>query len=185
MQRIPSNLTYSQASLLEPLSVILHSLNTARLTLGRGVLICGAGPIGLIAATSARASGAHPIVITDLAPSRLAFAKEYIPSCETCLVDSGVGVEENARRVRKFFGEEEYVAPDTVLECTGVESSVLTACHVVRRGGRVVVVGVGKSVMHNLPFMHLSMAEVCWFTSPPSVGSLLTGVGRYQIHQSV
>lgn len=123
-------------------------------------MICGAGPIGLIAATSARASGAHPIVITDLAPSRLSFAKEYIPSCETYLVDKDAGPEENAKRVRKLFGEEEYFAPDTVLECTGVESSVLTGCHVVRRGGKVVVIGVGKSVMHNLPFMHLSMAEV-------------------------
>jgi len=30
----------------------------------------------------------------------------------------------------------------------------------VRRGGVVCVIGVGKSVMNNLPFMHISLAEV-------------------------
>lgn len=101
-------------------------------------------------------------------------------------MDSGVGVEENAKGVRKLFGDGEYVAPDTVLECTGVESSVLTACHAARRGGRVVVIGVGKSVMHNFPFMHLSMAEVCSsLFLPPSGVVLLTGTDRYQIYQSL
>ncbi|KAK2768597.1 hypothetical protein FQN54_000453 [Arachnomyces sp. PD_36] len=158
--KIPSNISYSQASLLEPLSVVLQGLQTSPLRLGCGVLICGAGPIGLIAAASARASGAHPIVITDLAPTRLEFAKSFIPRCETYLIDRDAGAEGNAERIRKLFGEGEYVAPNTVLECTGVEDSILTGCHVVRRGGTVVVIGVGKSVMNNLPFMHLSMAEI-------------------------
>lgn len=124
------------------------------------MLVCGAGPIGLIAAAGARASGANPVVVTDLEGGRLEFARSFVDGCQTYLIDKGVGVEENARRVRELFGEGEYVCPDTVLECTGVEGSILTGCHVVRRGGTVVVIGVGKSVMNNLPFMHLSMAEV-------------------------
>ncbi|KLU82195.1 hypothetical protein MAPG_01271, partial [Magnaporthiopsis poae ATCC 64411] len=51
-------------------------------------------------------------------------------------------------------------APPAVLECTGVESSVCTAAFTARRGGVVVVIGVGKEVMNNLPFMHLSLAEI-------------------------
>jgi threonine dehydrogenase-like Zn-dependent dehydrogenase len=60
--------------------------------------------------------------------------------------------------------ENEALAPATVLECTGVESSVVTASYACRRAGVVVVVGVGKSIMNNLPFMHLSLAEVSFFT---------------------
>jgi L-iditol 2-dehydrogenase len=41
-----------------------------------------------------------------------------------------------------------------------VQSSVVTASHVPRPAGEVIVIGVGKAVMNELPFMHLSMAEV-------------------------
>lgn len=135
----------------------------AKLGLGRGAVVCGAGPIGLTALVAARASGAHPLVITDVEPSRLAFAKELVPGCETYQVQPRSSAEANAKEIRKLFGAEEYTAPPSVLECTGVESSVLTACFTVRRGGTIVVVGVGKDVMNNVPFMHLSLAEVSFF----------------------
>jgi len=146
--------------MLEPLSVAMHGIRTAELTLGRGVVVCGAGPIGLIALAAARASGAHPIVVTDLEPRRLEFAKEFVPSCMTYQVNPSLDAQGNAAGIRKLFGDEEYYAPETVLECTGVESSVCTAAYTARRGGSVVVIGVGKAIMNNLPFMHMSLAEV-------------------------
>lgn len=158
--RLPDSVSFAEGALLEPLSVVMHGINTAGLSLGRGALICGAGPIGLIALAAARASGAHPIVITDLEPRRLAFAQEFVPSCKTYMVNPSLDAAGNAKAVRALFGNEEYFAPSTVLECTGVESSVCTAAYAVRRGGTVMVIGVGKSIMNNLPFMHISLAEV-------------------------
>jgi L-iditol 2-dehydrogenase len=178
--KIPDNLTYAQGALLEPLSVVMHGIEEAGLKLGRGCVIHGAGPIGerasarereylvltlsgLIALAAARASGAHPIVITDVEPKRLAFAQEFIPSCQTYLVDTSLDVSGNATAIRNLFGvskSNEYAAPTVALECTGVESSVCTAAYVVRRGGCVMVIGVGRSIMNNLPFMELSLAEV-------------------------
>lgn len=143
----------------------MHGVRSAGLTLGRGVVVCGAGPIGLIALAAARASGAHPIVVTDLEPRRLAFAKEFVPSCQTYQVDPSLDAQANAANIRRSFGDNEYVAPETVLECTGVESSVCTAAYTARRGGTVMVIGVGKATMNNLPFMHLSLAEVCYSKS--------------------
>lgn len=167
--RLPDNVTYAEGALLEPLSVAMSGIRTAGLSLGRGVLVCGAGPIGLIALAAARASGAHPIVITDLEPRRLAFAKDFVPSCIPYQIDPSLDAEGNAKAIRKLFGADEYFAPETVLECTGVESSICTAAYAARRGGTVVVIGVGKSVINNLPFMHLSLAEVnIPFTLVPS-----------------
>jgi L-iditol 2-dehydrogenase len=147
---------------LEPLSVVLHGVKTGGLSLGKPALICGAGPIGLIALAAARASGAYPIVITDLEPKRLAFARDFVPGCITYQVDRKLSSEENAQAVRRLYGDNEYSSPPTVLECTGVESSVVLAAHVVRRGGVVCVIGVGREIMNNLPFMHISLAEVSW-----------------------
>ncbi|KAI1489501.1 alcohol dehydrogenase [Biscogniauxia mediterranea] len=162
LYKLPDTVSYAEAALLEPLSVVLHGVRTAGLSLGRGALICGAGPIGLIALACARASGAHPIVITDLEPKRLAFAKEFSPTCLTYQINRSLDAEGNAKEIRKLFGAEndEYSAPPAVLECTGVESSVITAAFTVRRGGVVCVIGVGKSIMNNLPFMHISLAEI-------------------------
>ncbi|KAF1954971.1 sorbitol dehydrogenase [Byssothecium circinans] len=161
--KLPSNVSYSEGALLEPLSVVMHGITSAGLSLGRGAVICGAGPIGLIALAAARASGAHPLVITDLEPNRLQFAKGLVPECETYQVERGLDSEGNAKKIRELFDFEtvgEYGAPEVVLECTGVESSVITACFTARRGGTVMVIGVGREVMNNLPFMHLSLAEI-------------------------
>ena len=158
--RLPDNVSYGEGALVEPLSVVMHAIDRARIRLGRGVLVCGAGPIGLIALAAARASGAYPIVITDLEPRRLAFAKEFTPSCIPYQIDRSLDAEGNATAIRKLFGDDEYSAPETVLECTGVESSICTAAFVARRGGTVMVIGVGRSIMNNLPFMHISLAEV-------------------------
>ncbi|KAI0475560.1 GroES-like protein [Xylariaceae sp. FL0804] len=160
LYKIPDHLTYQEGALLEPLSVILHGIEGANVRLGRPALICGAGPIGLVALACARASGAHPLVITDVDPERLRFAREFIPQCQTYQVKAKLSPEESAREIRELYGKDEYSAPASVMECTGVENSVITAAFAVRRGGTLMIIGVGRPVMNNIPFMHLSLAEI-------------------------
>ena len=47
----------------------------AGVSLGKRVLICGAGPIGLVNLLTARAMGASEVVITDIMDNRLEVAK--------------------------------------------------------------------------------------------------------------
>lgn len=172
---MPDNMTFSQGALLEPLSVILHAIRQCNgsIAIGKPVLICGAGPIGLIALAVAKASGAWPLVITDVEESRLEFARQFVPGVQTYHVRLNKTPLESAEEIRQIFGcgggrdvskalpaENEYEAPSTVLECTGIEISVATAAYSCRRAGLVMVVGVGRSIMNNLPFMHLSLAEI-------------------------
>ncbi|KAG4028663.1 hypothetical protein MFRU_020g01020 [Monilinia fructicola] len=149
------NMSYEDGAMLEPLSVALAGLERANVKLGDPVLICGAGPIGLITLLCARAAGACPIVITDIDDGRLAFAKELVPSVIPHKVER-VSAEEGAKSIVKSFGG---IEPAVAMECTGVESSVAAACWAVKFGGKVFVVGVGKDEM-TLPFMRLSTREV-------------------------
>lgn len=158
--RIPENMTYGQGALIEPLSVVLHGVERAQLKIGRGCLVTGAGPIGLIALEVARASGATPLVITDLSQERLAFAKKIVPQCTTYQINPKKEPKDTAQEIRELFGPTEYDAPDCVLECTGVPSSIITACYSARRSGSVMAIGVGKDKLDNLPFMHISLAEI-------------------------
>jgi L-iditol 2-dehydrogenase len=160
----------------------MHGISRTRLGIGRGVVVCGAGPIGLIALAAARASGAHPIIITDLEPKRLTFAKEFVPPCRTYQMNKSLDAHENAKAIRSLFGETEYEAPETILECTGVESSVVTAAYTVRRGGDLMVIGVGKDIMNNLPFMHISLAEVSLLAIPRTRRNSLSNLCHLQIN---
>ena len=173
-----TEMEFKTGALLEPLSVVLHAVGRCggEIGIGKPVLVCGAGPIGLIALKAARAMGAWPLGVTDVDEARLDFARRFVPGCRTFLVSSSGGddgARSDASRIREeLFGcdsildehgntkEDEYKAPSVVLECTGVESSVVTAAYCCRRGGTVMVIGVGKTLMNNLPFMHISLAEV-------------------------
>ncbi|KAK4465509.1 L-arabinitol 4-dehydrogenase [Cladorrhinum samala] len=153
------DMSYEDGAMLEPLSVALAGLQRAGLRLGDAVLVCGAGPIGLITAICAKAAGACPIVITDIDEGRLKFAKEVLgggPGIRTFKV-AREGAEEAAKRiVDEGFGG---IEPALALECTGVESSIAAAIWAVKFGGKVFVIGVGKDEIQ-IPFMRASVREV-------------------------
>ncbi|KAH3667516.1 hypothetical protein OGAPHI_003165 [Ogataea philodendri] len=160
LYKLPDNMSFEEGALCEPLSVAYHGVERAELELGRGAMICGAGPIGLATLVMANASGASPLVISDLSAERLEFAKKLIPRVKTYQIDLKKSSEENAEGIRELFGPDEEDAPPRVLECTGVESSVITAAYVARRGGSITVIGVGRPTFNNFPFMKLSLAEI-------------------------
>jgi L-iditol 2-dehydrogenase len=150
------DMSYENGSLLEPLSVALAGMQRAGVQLGDPVLVCGAGPIGLITLLCARAAGACPLVITDIDEGRLRFAQEMCPSVITHKVAPGVGAEEAAQAIVRSFGG---IEPAVALECTGVESSLASAIWAVKFGGKVFVIGVGRNEL-TFPFMRCSTREV-------------------------
>ncbi|ETN46438.1 uncharacterized protein HMPREF1541_00622 [Cyphellophora europaea CBS 101466] len=150
------DMNFEDGSLLEPLSVALAGMDRAGVRLGDPVLICGAGPIGLVTLLCAEAAGACPIVITDIAESRLKFAKELCPRVSTFQIPMGKTPEECADGIIETMGG---IRPRVAMECTGVESSVASAIFSMRFGGKVFIIGVGKNEM-KVPFMRLSTQEI-------------------------
>ncbi|KAF5361882.1 hypothetical protein D9756_002358 [Leucocoprinus leucothites] len=155
LHRLPDNVSFEEGSLCEPLAVALAGIERSGLRLGDPVLICGAGPIGLVSLLSARAAGAEPIVITDLFQSRLDFAKKLVPGVRTVLIKRDLKPKEQAEEIKRAAE-----GPlKLTLECTGVESSVHTAAYATVFGGKIFIIGVGKNEQV-FPFMHLSANEI-------------------------
>jgi L-iditol 2-dehydrogenase len=154
--KLPDNLTYEDGAMLEPLSVALAGIKRAEIRLGDPVLVCGAGPIGLVTAICCRAAGCEPLVITDIDEGRLKFAQEVVPGVKTLKVEIGQSPEDFAARVVALMEGSE---PTIAMECTGVESSIAGAIQSVKFGGTVFVIGVGKNEI-KMPFMRCSTREV-------------------------
>ena len=57
-------MSLEEGALLEPLSVAVHACRRASVTLGSKVLVCGAGPIGLVNLLTAKAMGAAQVCMT-------------------------------------------------------------------------------------------------------------------------
>jgi L-iditol 2-dehydrogenase len=150
------DMSFENGSLLEPLSVAIAGMDRAGVRLGDPVLICGAGPIGLVTLLCCAAAGASPLLITDIDAGRLKFAKELIPRVSTFQVPMGKSAEEVADQIVAAMGG---IKPRVAMECTGVESSVTSAIWSVRFGGKVFIIGVGKNEM-KIPFMRLSTQEI-------------------------
>ncbi|MDQ6937321.1 MAG: zinc-binding dehydrogenase, partial [Actinomycetota bacterium] len=112
-------------------------------TTGSRVLVTGAGPIGVLAALVARASGAGSVAITDVNQDRLEQA-----------VSLGVDV---ALPAGSDLGR---VGADVLLECTGVESVVNAAIAALRPAGTAVLVGMGAASSMTLPTQAIQSREL-------------------------
>ncbi|KAL2077137.1 hypothetical protein ACEWY4_026641 [Coilia grayii] len=152
--KLPDNVTFEEGALIEPLSVGIHACRRAGVTLGSTVLICGAGPIGLVCLLVAKAMGASLAVITDLSAERLALAKE-LGADFAVEVKREDTAEQLARKVEGLLGAQ----PHITIECTGVQSSVQTAIYATRSGGVAVMVGLGAE-MTTIPLVNAAVREV-------------------------
>ena len=66
---VPDSVSDEAAALLEPLSVGIWACRKGGVGPGSRVLVTGAGPIGIVAAQVARASGAAEVVVADFNPT--------------------------------------------------------------------------------------------------------------------
>lgn len=148
---IPDNVSDEAAALMEPLSVGIWACQRAGIRPGSRVLIAGAGPIGIIAAQTARAFGATEIYITDISPDRLAFALEH---GATHALDARTDTVEG-------------LDVDAFIDASGAPQAVRSGIKAVGPAGRVILVGLGADDVE-LPVSFIQNREI-W----------LSGVFRY------
>jgi len=128
--KIPDDLSFEEAALLEPVSVGIHATRRADIQPGDVVAILGAGPIGLVTLQAARIKGAADILVTDLADYRLEIAKAL---GATNVVNVG---KKNPSCLTDYLK-----ACDVVIQtATGLEA-LAQSFQFVKRGGRIVLVG--------------------------------------------
>jgi 2-desacetyl-2-hydroxyethyl bacteriochlorophyllide A dehydrogenase len=126
-----------EAALLEPATVVTHALRRTPVGVGESVVVLGAGPIGLLALQLVKVAGAGSVVVIEPEPSRAALARS-LGATEVLAPD----LAELDERLRTSCGP---AGPDLVLECAGVPSTIQRSVELVRRGGRVALLGLAAT----------------------------------------
>ncbi|MBW2123433.1 MAG: alcohol dehydrogenase catalytic domain-containing protein, partial [Deltaproteobacteria bacterium] len=67
---LPEEVSFEEATFVEPLACVVRGQRLARMRPGDSVLVIGSGIVGLLQVQLARATGASPIVATDLVDYR-------------------------------------------------------------------------------------------------------------------
>ncbi|TCD64096.1 hypothetical protein EIP91_004538 [Steccherinum ochraceum] len=166
---LPDNCSYEQASLAEPLSVLLHASRRVGLSPSTPstVLVFGVGAIGLLACALAKASGATRVCAIDINQARLDFAvQQGFAEQAHCLpmVDKAKTTDEQLRRAKEnvmaalgAFGMPDGF--DIIFECTGAEPCIQMSIHAAITGGKVMLVGMGSRNV-TLPLSAAALREV-------------------------
>ncbi len=137
VHKVPAGVSPVAAALSEPLAVAIHAVeDRCGIEPGDVVVVLGPGAIGLLCAQVARAEGAARVIVagTDRdEPQRLACARQL--GFETANVQR----ENLEERVKQLTGG---LGADVVVEAAGVAPAIESAIRLVRRAGRIVVLGL-------------------------------------------
>ncbi len=151
---LPENVSYDQAAAVQVLGISYHAVaDRVRPKAGEKIAVIGAGPIGLGAALIARLAGAE-VTITDILDYRLAKAREL--GIASALNANGADMRERALALTAGRGF------DKVIECVGglQERTVTDAVGMVKRGGRVTVVGTFPENKATIPIAYIKDREI-------------------------
>jgi 2-desacetyl-2-hydroxyethyl bacteriochlorophyllide A dehydrogenase len=132
LHKLPDDMDFSKAALIEPLTIGIHSVNRSQLSEGETALVLGAGPIGLVILAVAKSRGAK-VISVDLLESRLEQAKEF--GADYTINPSKENVNS---AVEKITNNE---MANVVFEAIGAKETIENTIYLVSYAGRVVMTG--------------------------------------------
>jgi len=125
---LPDEVSFEDATFVEPLACVLRGQRLAYLQPGQSVLVIGSGVAGLLHIQLARTSGAGRIIATDIVDYRLEAARKFG-------ADVAIQAEEYTPAYLRRAADG--CLADLVVICNGATSAISQALQSVERGGTV------------------------------------------------
>ena len=133
IHRLPEDVSWEEAAMVEPLAVALHALRLTPVEAGGGLTIIGAGAIGLLVLLAARLGRARPLFVVDQNPRRLELA--------TALGADGVVDAREQDAVEHIRAVTGGVGTGAVIDAVGVGATARQSVTIARSGGHVTWIG--------------------------------------------
>jgi 2-desacetyl-2-hydroxyethyl bacteriochlorophyllide A dehydrogenase len=133
LYKIPEKVTFEEAAMVEAVAVALHSINIADIKAGDACVVVGAGMIGIFIIKLLKITGASKIIAIDSNPKRL--EQSMIAGADHSFLSNDGHLEDKINVLTNKRGA------DISFEAVGKSESVNIAIDVVRKGGKVILVG--------------------------------------------
>ncbi len=170
---ITNEVGFREAALIDTAGGAMHAMKLTGVTLGGTVVVIGPGPIGIIAMRAAKFLGASRVIVVGRG--------ERLQTASRLGADAVVNFEtdEPVSAIRSLTGG---TGVNEAFECSGAKGSLCQAVEMVRRGGRIGLVGIpDEAIREEIPFRYVVSNEItiCGSRANPNVSgpilSLLAG----------
>lgn len=172
---LPDNCPIERACLIEPFSVALHAVGKASIHYGDKAVILGAGCIGLMVVLALRECGICDIAVVDLVDARLKKAKELGAS----LVLNAKKCDVNKIILEYTDGE----GADLIFETAGSSYTQAQTIQLLKKGGRIVMVGMSSDPSIALDLNMLLRKEGTIYTVFRFTTEFLVATQMISIHE--
>ncbi len=125
---LPDEVSFEEATFIEPLACVLRGQRQAHMPVGCSVLVIGSGISGLLHILLARTLGASNIVAIDISNYRLEAAQHF---------GAALAIHADQYSPERLRQVNHGRLADLVLVCTGATSAITQALQSVERGGTV------------------------------------------------
>lgn len=148
--KLPENMDTLEGAMIEPLAVAMHGTELSNAKVGESAIVLGSGCIGLCTVLSLRARGVSEIYVADVMDKRLEKALEL-----------GATRVFNSKResIEEFAKTLPGGGVDQVYECAGNRVTTLQTCRLIKRAGKVTLVGVSPEPVLELDIATLNAME--------------------------
>ncbi|RKX89728.1 MAG: NAD(P)-dependent alcohol dehydrogenase [Spirochaetes bacterium] len=137
--RVPDNITFEEAAMVEPLAIGMHASMKAEIKPGDKALVYGAGTIGVMTALAALAGGCSTVIVADIRKEKLRLL-DGIPGCITCDVSSS-DLASLVSNITEGWGV------NLVFEASGSEAVARELFNHACPGGHVVYIGMPSGLV--------------------------------------
>jgi len=158
---LPDQVTFSQAAMVEALSIAFHAVERTPISLNDTAVVVGAGMIGLLVIQSLKLAGCGTIIAVDTDQERLDLALKL--GADTGLKADAVNVKE------EVWAQTAGRGADVSFEVVGIPATVTTAIDILRKGGRLTLVG-NLSPNVDFPLQSVVTREITLYGSCASCG---------------
>jgi len=146
---VPDALSDEEAAMLDPAAIALHTVKRGGQAPGDTVVVVGPGVMGLLVAEFARALGAGRVIVVgrgERLAKAAALGHETVDFTAVEPVDA----------VGELTGG---LGAEVALECSGDAAALGQCCELVRKGGRVAVIGIPMEAAQ-IPLQRVVLDEI-------------------------
>lgn len=170
----PRGVGLAEATLFEPVAIILHSMKFAQPQIGETALVYGAGPIGLLTVAVLKLSGVSRIWCVEPVAHRREMARAI--GADVVFDPAQTDVP------RQILADTANRGVDIAIDCATQGETINHCLHATRSAGRVVITGIPSTLDYRLDIHALRVKELYFYTVRRSNHETQAGVRLLEEH---